>query len=94
MMLIGFFSLLILRNMVHSFPKNSSPPVASTGPVVKEGAVSPPEYDVEANGQNTKQFLRRSSESSPNLREELVEIVREDPDAAAKVISSWIGNAG
>ena len=94
MMLIGIFSLLILRNMVHSFPKTLSPPTASTGPVVKEGAVSQPEYDVEGNGQNTKQFLRGLSESSPNLREELVEIVREDPDAAAKVISSWIGNAG
>ena len=94
MMLIGIFSLLILRNMVHAFPQNSSPLAATADPGGTEGAVRPSEYDLEANGQNTKQFVQRSSESRPNLREELVEIVREDPDAAAKVIRSWIGNAG
>jgi flagellar biosynthesis/type III secretory pathway M-ring protein FliF/YscJ len=29
-----------------------------------------------------------------SLKDELVEIVREDPDAAADILRSWIGKAG
>ena len=39
----------------------------------------------------------RGSSAAPNrvrsLRDELVEIVREDPDAAANILRNWIGSA-
>ncbi len=37
--------------------------------------------------------LARRAKSGGNLRDELVEIVREDPDMAANILKSWISNA-
>jgi flagellar M-ring protein FliF len=34
---------------------------------------------------------RRFRVSGPNLKEELADMVREDPDSAAKVLAKWIG---
>ena len=36
---------------------------------------------------------RRRSKGGPSLRDELVEIVRDDPDAAANILRNWIGSA-
>jgi flagellar M-ring protein FliF len=36
---------------------------------------------------------RKSADAEPDLRGELAELVRDDPDAAAAIISSWIGDA-
>ena len=37
--------------------------------------------------------LKRRVKSGPSMRDELVEIVRDDPDAAANILRSWIGGA-
>ena len=37
--------------------------------------------------------LKRRAKSGPSLRDELVEIVRDDPDAAANILRNWIGSA-
>jgi flagellar biosynthesis/type III secretory pathway M-ring protein FliF/YscJ len=37
--------------------------------------------------------LKRRAKSGPSLRDELVEIVREDPDAAGNILRNWIGSA-
>jgi flagellar biosynthesis/type III secretory pathway M-ring protein FliF/YscJ len=39
------------------------------------------------------QRLKRREKGGPSLREELVEVVREDPEAAANVLRSWINSA-
>ena len=95
MMGIGIFSLLILRSMVRSIPpgatssvvaldkKNSSSKSLSTSPREIE------EADNESG--NPELFLHRRA-TTPTLRDELAEVVREDPEAAAKVLSTWIGN--
>ena len=36
---------------------------------------------------------RRFSESGPNPREELTEMVNENPEAAAAILRGWIGEA-
>ena len=36
---------------------------------------------------------RRFQTAGPNLRDELADLVREDPDAAANILSTWIGDA-
>ena len=41
---------------------------------------------------NSDLFLHRRATTS-TIRDELAEVVREDPEAAAKVLSTWIGNA-
>jgi flagellar M-ring protein FliF len=40
-----------------------------------------------------KVLRRRFQSSGPDLRSELQEIVRENPDAAANILRSWIGEA-
>ena len=35
--------------------------------------------------------LRRLTGGGPSLRDELSELVKEDPDAAANILRSWIG---
>ena len=35
--------------------------------------------------------LRRMTGTGPSLRDELSELVKEDPDSAANVLRSWIG---
>ena len=95
MMMIGVFSLIMLRSMVRSIPASTTPaPSASShtvdGPPTL-GIVSP--EDAKNEKDNPEKVLQRSM-SGPNLRDELVEMVRDDPDAAAKVVSSWIDNVG
>jgi flagellar M-ring protein FliF len=97
MMGMGVFSLIMLRGMVRSIPPPSTLPSTSSPPAVPTGApplgvVRPPEDDEEEEA-SPERVLHRTI-GGPNLREELAEMVREDPDAAAKVIGSWIGNAG
>jgi flagellar biosynthesis/type III secretory pathway M-ring protein FliF/YscJ len=36
---------------------------------------------------------RKLSTKGPNLREELRQLVKEDPDSAANVLRGWIGEA-
>ncbi|MEX0711123.1 MAG: hypothetical protein WD278_02160, partial [Pirellulales bacterium] len=36
----------------------------------------------------------KGPQATGSLRDELVEMVREDPDAAAGILRTWIGNAG
>jgi flagellar M-ring protein FliF len=35
--------------------------------------------------------LRRMTGSGPSLRDELSELVKDDPDSAANILRSWIG---
>jgi flagellar M-ring protein FliF len=47
----------------------------------------------EENAPAAPRLRRRRSKGGPSLRDELVEIVREDPDAAANILRNWIGTA-
>lgn len=53
-----------------------------------------PEYQVpreEAVEVTAARRLRRMAGSGPSLRDELSELVKEDPDSAANILRSWIG---
>ena len=88
MMGIGVFSLIMLRGMIRSLPpasgSSAAPGASAEAPTL--GIVRPDDED-----ENSERALQRSM-SGPNLRDELADMVRDDPDAAAKVISSWVGN--
>ena len=38
--------------------------------------------------------LKRRTMGGPNLKDDLSEIVREDPDAAASILRNWLSSAG
>ena len=44
--------------------------------------------------QNVRSRLKRRTPHGPSLREELSELVKEDPDTAVNVLRAWIGNSG
>jgi flagellar M-ring protein FliF len=90
LLLLGAASFLFLRGMVRSaqpapFPGNQpAVPVAATEGLQaasteeEQPAVTP---------------LRKFRVAGRNLRDELTEMVKEDPDAAANVLQNWIGDA-
>jgi len=84
---LAAFSLVMLRSMVRSSapePELSGPRLASIEG--EGGAVSEEE--------GVANRLSRFSGSGRSLRDELSELVKEDPDAAANILKGWIGNAG
>jgi flagellar M-ring protein FliF len=91
MIVLVLLSLMMLRSMIRS-----APPEMQTVPEPRilsfeTGEEVPP---VETPQQKVARTLKRRSEGEPNLRDELAEMVREDPDAAATILRSWIGNTG
>ena len=98
MILVGAFSLIMLRSMVKSMPTPalSTPLNPASAPSTASSNLSvgvPDESAEEQDLEDELRLLKRKPMSGPNLREELADMVRENPDAAASVISSWIGSA-
>jgi flagellar M-ring protein FliF len=101
MMGIGVFSLLILRSMIRSIPPVATSPVVALEETISSSnslSTSPPETEGADNDSgnpdsgNPELLLHRRATTS-TIRDELAEVVRDDPEAAAKVLSTWIGNA-
>lgn len=90
MLLLAAVSLLMLRSMLRSLPApgaTATTTLAGTNPPLSvTNGDDQPESP-------TAPRLRRRNLSGPSLRDELADIVREDPDAAANILRSWIGNA-
>lgn len=85
-------SLVMLRSVVRGVPNQASPwPAAGheENPAVLPMAANPIETGEAA---SAKSRLRRRASTGPSLRDDLVELVREDPDAAANILKGWIGN--
>jgi flagellar M-ring protein FliF len=83
---LALVSLLMLRSMIRS-----GPPVPETaaGPV---RVASEPAAEEAEPVEAPKSRFKRKLGTGPSLRDELADIVREDPDAAANILRSWIGN--
>jgi len=95
MALLALFCLLMVRSILRAVPAPTGAN-ASNEPELK--VASTPVDDLQegeaADGDMPQPRLRRRrSKSGPSLRDELVEIVRDDPDAAANILRSWIGAA-
>jgi flagellar M-ring protein FliF len=97
MTLLGLLSLLLLRGMLRS---TAAAPPPSPAARSSESAAAPAsaasgEADAvdEAVDLAQQRRLRVRRAGGPSLRDELVEMVKEDPDAAANVIRNWIGDA-
>ncbi len=83
------FSLGMLRSMLRGVPAPSAESAAVSMRVTgQEPNSKGPEEAVEA---TAARRLRRMSGRGPSLRDELSELVKEDPDSAANILRSWIG---
>lgn len=83
-------SLVMLRSMVRNVPAPEPAPTMSLRIAATESAPQPTESP-EATAAHR---LRRITGSGPSLRDELSEIVKDDPDAAANILRTWIGQVG
>jgi flagellar M-ring protein FliF len=96
---LGGFSLVVLRSIARSAPASSprpsSLPLSLDLPAPAQHAAEPREVTAAATTGATaaERRLRRVAAGGPSLRDELSEIVTEDPDAAAAILRTWIGNA-
>jgi flagellar M-ring protein FliF len=88
------FSLLVLRSVVNGKPSNPANPAtasASSLTLQAEDAKAAAEESGEA-GEEGRPKLRLKKGTS--VKADLMEIVREDPDAAADILRSWISKTG
>ncbi|HUE71339.1 MAG TPA: hypothetical protein VMP01_10685 [Pirellulaceae bacterium] len=91
---VGALCLLMLRSMVKSTASAQPASAAFAG----EEAFQRPRLHVETDedeepAEPEKMLRRRFEMTGPNLKQELQELVKEDPDAAATILRNWIGDA-
>jgi flagellar M-ring protein FliF len=83
---LGLVGVVMLRSMMKTAQPGEAPaPIADEEEAPKEN--EPPSPGV------ISQLRERFNTSGPSLREELQELVKEDPEAAANVLRNWIGEA-
>jgi flagellar M-ring protein FliF len=92
MILVGLFSLMMLRSMLKSSAPAPTPAPAAEATATPAAAAATND-ETSDEPQTVKMPRRKFNSSGPNLRDELREIVKEDPDAAATVLRAWIGDA-
>lgn len=90
---IALVGLLMLRSLVKGIPP--AEPLDSVRPATlpldfgNQAATAESSAEGEEAGERPKLKLKRG----PSLKEDLAEIVREDPDSAAAILKGWISNA-
>ena len=94
---IGIFALVVVSlTMVRSVAKSAAPPAsassASTPSSASLNTVVGDESGNEEDAELAAGRLKRKFGSGPSLRDELTELVKDDPDAAANILRAWIGN--
>ncbi|MBW8885126.1 MAG: hypothetical protein JF612_10215 [Planctomycetia bacterium] len=92
---VGLGSLLMLRSMVRSLPPATA---AAATPAAGHQSAQPrlalhDPGDEEAEEEPAKALRARFQATGPDLRSELRDIVKENPDAAASILRAWIGEA-
>jgi flagellar M-ring protein FliF len=90
---VAVFSLMVLRSVVKGGPPNTGTNTEVAGPKLSLQTDNPPsavdEQQQEAGEKRPRLRLKKGS----SLKDDLVEIVHEDPDAAAEILRSWISKA-
>ena len=93
--LLTVFGVFVLRGMIRSAqasamaaPSGPSPPTPTAAQIYEEMEAEDEDEDDAINSLRAK-----FQPSGRSLRDELSELVREDPDAAASVLQNWIGDA-
>jgi flagellar M-ring protein FliF len=89
---VAMFSLLVLRSVVKGIPGDGATPAAS--PALKLHADEPAARSEAAADEPADDRPRLRLKKGKSLKDDLVQIVHEDPDAAADILRAWIGKAG
>ncbi|MFW6169517.1 MAG: hypothetical protein ACODAD_03435, partial [Planctomycetota bacterium] len=85
---LGLVSLFVLRSMVRAAAPAESPDTPLQSAEFSEEQADEDEEEA------SPAVLRRGNQPTGGaLREELTSMVREDPDAAANILRTWIGDA-
>lgn len=92
MFTVGAFSLLMLRSMVKAPPPPPEPSPAVEAQAPQLSVVSDENEEEEPDDEERRP--RRFANVGANVKEELAGMVRENPDAAANILRSWLGEAG
>jgi flagellar M-ring protein FliF len=98
---LAMVSLLMLRGVMKAVP---NPPLAATtnlsAPSIRPAYSQAPADEFEPNEQELaaeqpvetpRARLKRRTATGPSMRDELANLVQEDPDAAVAVLRNWIG---
>jgi flagellar M-ring protein FliF len=91
MVLLGLVSLVMLRGVARSLPAPAEPVAVSQGAPQPQRMAAAEDEEEEEETTAARLLARRFRVSGPNLKAELADMVREDPESAAKVLSTWIG---
>ncbi|MFZ5832854.1 MAG: hypothetical protein ACOY3P_22435 [Planctomycetota bacterium] len=89
LILLALLSLLMLRSMIRSTP--IVPPSKPLPILTVQGNERDTDDDERPDAPNR---LRRFQGTGKSLRDELSDLVSEDPDVAANILKAWIGHAG
>ena len=89
MMLLGLAGLFVLRGMVKASatPSQDSPAALAAGDDPASSVVGGAGDKEEESAKPKRKF----SSDGPNIKEELSELIQDDPDTAANVLKQWIG---
>jgi flagellar M-ring protein FliF len=99
-LLLGAMGLVMLRGMLKAKPSTAGPsgsPATAGVAEMPRLAVVSEDTDEKANttaaGEASAAPRRRFANAGANIKDELASMVRENPDAAASILRSWIGEA-
>lgn len=98
MIVVGLFALMMVRSMVGSVNKTApAASASSTAAAAGHGGhgSSEAEHADEADESPAviSMLKRNFDANTPNLKDELRNLVKDDPDAAATILRNWIGDA-
>ena len=93
---LAMFSLVMLRSMIRAVPAGPRPQYAKVSPstVSKEPERGSGIGIADTEEAKVKRRLERFAAGGQSLRDELSDIVKEDPDVAANILRTWIGSPG
>lgn len=88
---LGLVSLVMLRSMIRAQPAESPSQPASLASLPTEPQPAAAESQESADAARQRR-LKRLGSGETSLRDELSQLVAEDPDSAASILRAWIGN--
>ena len=89
---VALFSLLVLKSVVTATPQGGGGNAMAVAPTL---TVQTEEAELEdTTDANAPPRTRLKIKKGTSLKDDLAEMVKEDPDAAAAILRSWIGKTG
>jgi flagellar M-ring protein FliF len=87
---VAVFGLMILKSVVKGGPAGGAPLAAAPALTIHADEAAEADSSDPDAPQRTKLRIKKGV----SLKDDLADMVREDPDAAAAILKSWIGKAG